>query len=65
MSKQNQKWYNNDCYVLKNNLRNLGNLLTMYPDDLFFAKKKEYKRFVKKQKKTVPQCIVRQNRCFS
>ena len=56
MSKQNQKWYNNDCYVLKKNLRNLGNLLTMYPDDtflrhLFFAKKNEYKRFVKKQKR--------------
>ena len=45
-----------DCYVLKKNLRNLGNLLTMYPDDtflrhLFFAKKKEYKRFIKKQKR--------------
>ena len=55
-SKQTQKWYNNDCYVLKKNLRNLGNLLTMYPDDtflrhLFFAKTKEYKRFIKKQKR--------------
>ena len=56
MSKQNQKWYNNDCYVLKKNLRNLGNLLTMYPDNtflrhLFFAKEKKYKRFIKKQKR--------------
>ncbi len=29
--KQSQKWYSNNCYVLKTNLRNLGNLLAMYP----------------------------------
>ena len=55
MSKQNQKWYNNDCYVLKKNLRNLGTLLTMYPDDtfsrhLFFAKKRNINVLLKSKK---------------
>ena len=29
--KQSKKWYSNNCYVLKTNLTNLGNLLAMYP----------------------------------
>ena len=33
--KQSQKWYNNNCYVLKKNLRNLCNLLAIYPNDTF------------------------------
>ena len=51
-----QEWYDGNCYNLKKNLRNLGNLLSKFPNDiylrhLFFAKKKEYKRTVKKQKR--------------
>ena len=30
--RQKQKWYNQDCHTLKKNLRNMGNLLTKYPN---------------------------------
>ena len=48
-----QKWYTKDCHLLKKNLRNLGSLLTIYPNNtylkhIFFAKKKEYKRQVRR-----------------
>ena len=53
--KRRQKWYDENCHNLKENLRNIGSLLSKYPNDihlrhLFFAKKKEYKRIIKKQK---------------
>ena len=47
---------NQDCHALKKNLRNLGNLLTKFPNDTylrhnFFSKRKEYKSLLKKLKK--------------
>ena len=47
--KQRQKWYDKNCHTLKKNLRNLGKLLSKYPNDPFlrhnfFAKRKEKKR---------------------
>ena len=55
-TKMRQEWYDGNCHNLKKNLRNLGSLLSKFPNDiylrhLFFAKKKEYKRTVKKQKR--------------
>ena len=33
--KQRQKWYDENCHTLKKNLRNLGKLLSKYPNDPF------------------------------
>ena len=54
--KQRQKWYDENCHTLKKNLRNLGKLLSKYPNDPFlcynfFAKRKEYKKLTKKMKR--------------
>ena len=54
--KQGQKWYDENCHTLKKNLRNLGKLLSKYPNDpflrhIFFAKRKEYKKLIKKMKR--------------
>ena len=52
---QNKKWFDKSCHVLKNELRNLGSLLSRFPDNTFlrhkfFSTKKEYKRLVKRLK---------------
>ena len=53
---QNKKWFDKSCHVLKNELRNLGSLLSRFPDNnflrhKFFSTKKEYKRLVKRLKR--------------
>jgi hypothetical protein len=55
-TKVRQKWYDANCHNLKRNLSNIGKLLSKDPNNifirhLFFAKRKEYKRMVKKQKR--------------
>ena len=54
--KQRQKWFNQNCHTLKKNLRNLGKLITKYPNNTylkhtFFSKKKEYKCLLRKLKR--------------
>ena len=54
--KRRQKWYDENCHSQKKNLRNIGSLLSKYPNDIylrhfFFAKKKEYKRTIQTQKR--------------
>jgi hypothetical protein len=49
---QKKKWFDKSCHLLKNELRNLGRLLSRFPDNNFlrhkvFSTKKEYKRLVK------------------
>ena len=53
---QKQKWFDKNCHLLKNELRNLGNLLSRFPENnflrhKFFSTKKEYKRLVKRLKR--------------
>ena len=51
---ENKKWIDKSCHLLKNELRNLGSLLSRFPDNnflrlKFFSTKKEYKRLVKRR----------------
>jgi hypothetical protein len=51
-SKHKQKWFNQDCHTLKKNLRNLGNLLTKFPNDTylrhtFFQKERNIKVYLR------------------
>ncbi|CAB4002774.1 Hypothetical predicted protein, partial [Paramuricea clavata] len=51
-----QNWFDNNCYRLKKELRNLGKLLSKQPNNpfvrhLFFTKKKEYKKLTRKLKR--------------
>ena len=53
---QNKKWFDKSFHLLKNELRNLGSLLSRFPDNnflrhKFFSTKKEYKRLVKRLKR--------------
>ena len=53
---QKQKWFDNNCYRLKRELRNLGKLISTQPNDpfirhMFFTKKKEYKKLIRKLKR--------------
>ena len=62
-TKMRQEWCDVNCHKLKKNLRNLGSLLSKFPNDiylrhLFFSKKKEYKRTVKKQKRQFHNSIL-------
>ena len=55
---QKQKWFDKNCHLLKNELRNLGNLLSRFPENnflrhKFFSTKKEYKRLVKRLKRNL------------
>ena len=61
-SKKRQKWYDENCYNLKKNLRSIGHLLSKYPNDIYLSHllfaKKEYKRTVKKQKRQFHNAIL-------
>jgi hypothetical protein len=51
-----QKWFDNNCYRLKKELRNSEKLLSTQPNNpfvrhLFFTKKKEYKKLTRKLKR--------------
>ena len=53
---QKQKWFDKSCHSLKKELRNLGYLVSKYPNDpflrqKFFSTKKEYKRLIKRLKR--------------
>ena len=50
--KQRQKWFNQNCHTLKKNLRNLGKLITKYPNNTF-------KTYIFLKKERIYKCLLR------